>query len=317
MNNQSSVTSNAFPLRLKYPEEGYNKVLIASLHEGSPLLTWSKKVAQWNSKLNGFCYLKRFTRRSRAIIANVLGPFPEGQKVRQFAAFEHSNANHLHIDATGPQTYHYRWAHERSLGPAYLGRFDKAGHYGGKTYTPRQFALARSLGIKKYTPRQIALARGLGLPWASKPSDATNWRNHADPVHTPSTDNQQCFKCRKEGHIARYCPLKNRIKTEDAEYGRPAPTQNEPPTVLERLVHAVKKVADTEEQKERLFELIIKKGIFSVKELATLSRTLHLRAIYRFNSANKLELPTKIRSYKGTTTEPALVDSGAMENFVD
>jgi hypothetical protein len=40
-------------------------------------------------------------------------------------------------------------------------------------------------------------------------------------------------------------------------------------TVLERLVHAVKRVADTEEQKERLFELIIKKGIFSVKELAT------------------------------------------------
>ena len=46
MNNQSSVTSNAFPLCLKYPEEGYNKVLIASLYEGSPLLTWSKKVAQ-------------------------------------------------------------------------------------------------------------------------------------------------------------------------------------------------------------------------------------------------------------------------------
>jgi hypothetical protein len=86
---------------------------------------------------------------------------------------------------------------------------------------------------------------------------------------------------------------------------------------LERLVHAVKKVADSKEKKEQLFELIIKKGIFSVKELAALSRTLHLRAIYRFNSANKLELPTKIRSYKGTTIEPALVDSEAMENFVD
>jgi hypothetical protein len=115
----------------------------------------------------------------------------------------------------------------------------------------------------------------------------------------------------------RYCPLKNRIKTQDAEYGRPAPTQNKPPTVLERLVHTVKRVADSKEKKEQLFELIIKKGIFSVKELTTLSRTLHLCAVYRFNSANKLELPTKIRSYKGTTTEPALVDSGAMENFID
>ena len=37
MNNQSSITNNAFPLRLKYPEEGYNKVLIASLYEGSPV----------------------------------------------------------------------------------------------------------------------------------------------------------------------------------------------------------------------------------------------------------------------------------------
>jgi hypothetical protein len=121
MNNQHSITSTAFPLHLKYPEEGYNKVLIASLHEGSPLLTWSKKVAQWNSKLNGFCYLKCFTHRSCAIITNILGPLSEGQKVCQFAAFEHSITNNLHIDTTGPQTYHYRWAHERPLGPTYLG----------------------------------------------------------------------------------------------------------------------------------------------------------------------------------------------------
>jgi hypothetical protein len=217
----------------------------ASLHKGSPLLMWSKKVAQWNSKLNGFCYLKRFTHRSCAIIANVLGPFPERQKIRQFAAFEHTDTSHLHIDTTGPRTYHYRWAHECSLGPVYLGRFDKAGHYGGKTYTPRQFALARSLGIKKYTPRQIALAKGLGLPWAIKPSDTKNWRDHAEPVHT-LTPGRECFKCNKEGHITHYCPLKNKIKTEGAEYGRLAPTQNEPPTVLERLVHAVKKVANTD-----------------------------------------------------------------------
>jgi hypothetical protein len=86
---------------------------------------------------------------------------------------------------------------------------------------------------------------------------------------------------------------------------------------LERLVYAIKKVADSEEKKEQLFELIIKKGIFSVKELTTLSRTLHLHAVYRFNSANKLELPTKIHLYKGTTMEPALVNSGAIENFID
>jgi hypothetical protein len=41
-----------------------------------------------------------------AIIANILEPFPEGQKVCQFAAFKHTNTQHLHIDATGPQTYY-------------------------------------------------------------------------------------------------------------------------------------------------------------------------------------------------------------------
>jgi hypothetical protein len=107
-----------------------------------------------------------------------------------------------------------------------------------------------------------------------------------EPLHTLTTGHE-CFKSNKEGHIARYCPLKNRIKTQDAKYGRLAPTQNEPPTVLERLVYAIKKVADSEEKKEQLFELIIKKGIFSVKELAALSRTLHLHAVYHFNSANK------------------------------
>jgi hypothetical protein len=81
MNNQHSITRTTFPLHLKYLEKGYNKVLITSLYEGSPLLMWSKKVAQWNSKLNGFCYLKHFICCSCAIITNILGPFPKGQKV--------------------------------------------------------------------------------------------------------------------------------------------------------------------------------------------------------------------------------------------
>ena len=103
----SSPIDHAFPLHLKYPEEGYNKVLIDSLYEGSLLLIWSKKVTQWNSKLNGFCYLKRFMHHSHAIIANVLEPFPKGQKVCQFMAFEHTNTQHLYTDTTGPCTYHY------------------------------------------------------------------------------------------------------------------------------------------------------------------------------------------------------------------
>jgi hypothetical protein len=39
--------------------------------------------------------------------------------------------------------------------------------------------------------------------------------------------------------------------------------------------------------------------------------------VYQFNSSNKLELSISIHSFKGTAEEIALVDSGAMENFID
>jgi hypothetical protein len=39
--------------------------------------------------------------------------------------------------------------------------------------------------------------------------------------------------------------------------------------------------------------------------------------VYRFNNSNKLELPISIHSFKGTAEEIALVDSGAMENFIN
>ena len=81
----------AFPLKLRYPDSGYHQILITSLNEQSPLLKWSKKVAQWNSKLNGFCYLKLFTRISRATIANVLGPFPSGKQLKHFTSFCHTS----------------------------------------------------------------------------------------------------------------------------------------------------------------------------------------------------------------------------------
>jgi hypothetical protein len=262
-----SPIDHAFPLRLRYPEEGYNKVLIESLYEGSPLLTWSKKVAQWNSKLNGFCYLKRFTRKSRAIIANVLGPFPEGQKVCQFAAYEHTNTQHLYTDTTGPRTYHYRWAHERALGPSYLGRFDKHGHYSGK----------------EYTPRQIALAKALGLKWAVKlkPSDATNWRT----CHNGS-----------------------------AEYGRPAPTNE--PTTLEGLIKDTKYVLAKVGNKEKYLDALIKERLCSGAHLAIIAGALHIRTLLIFKG-NRLDIPVRYHSFKGTQEHLALVDSGAMETFMD
>jgi hypothetical protein len=267
-----SPIDHAFPLRLKYPEEGYNKVLVESLYEGSPLLIWSKKVAQWNSKLNGFCYLKRFTCKSQAIIANILGPFPEGQKVRQFVAFEHTDTQRLYTDTTGPCIYHYQWAHECALGPLYLGCFNKHGHYGGR----------------EYTPRQIALAKALKLKWALKlkPSDTTNWRT----CHNGS-----------------------------AEYGRLAPTQINAtfePMTLESLIKDTKCILAKEGNKEKYFDALIKEGLCSGTQLAILAGTLHIRMLFIFQG-NRWEIPVQYHSFNGTQEHLALVDSGAMENFMD
>jgi len=95
-------------------------------------------------------------------------------------AFEHTNAQHLHINTTSPWTYHYQWAHKHPLGPSYLGGFDKNSCYSGKQYSIKQVAYMKHLGLKlKYTPHQLALTRALGLKWAfetpTKPSNSLNW----------------------------------------------------------------------------------------------------------------------------------------------
>ncbi len=50
--------------------------------------------------------------------------------------------------------------------------------------------------------------------------------------------------------------------------------------------------------------------------LAILAATLCLKTIY-IMKGNKCELPIPLESFKGTTNEKALVDSGATENFIN
>jgi hypothetical protein len=46
MFNPTILAQKAFPLHLKYPEEGYHKVLLTSLYNDKvPIYKWSKKVA--------------------------------------------------------------------------------------------------------------------------------------------------------------------------------------------------------------------------------------------------------------------------------
>ena len=81
-------------------------------------------------------YLKHFKHKYRAIIANILGPFPKGLEVHKFAAFKHSNAKDILVNTTGPHIYHYQWTHKHALSPFYNGRFDYIGHYDGKNLHP-------------------------------------------------------------------------------------------------------------------------------------------------------------------------------------
>jgi hypothetical protein len=130
--------------------------------------------------------------------------------------------------------------------------------------------------------------RALKLKWALKlkPSDATNW-----------------------------CTRHNG----SAEYGRPAPTQINAtlePTILDGLMRDLKEILATEGNKEKYLDALIKEGIYSGAQLAIMAGTLHIRTLFIFRG-NKLEIPVWYHSFKGTQEHLALVDSGAMENFMD
>jgi hypothetical protein len=179
---------------LPYADKGYHQILATSLFKGTPLVKWSKKVAQWNSKLNGFCYLKQFMRRSRATIANCLGPFPKGSEIHSFAAFKHSNASNIITENTGPRTYHYRWKHKRTLGPQYLGRPDYQGHYEGISLDTlrEQRILKERLGLK-------------ASEWAPAPCPEENPAWPRFPVVELEDAQISCHRCRTPGHKATHC----------------------------------------------------------------------------------------------------------------
>ena len=294
------MSTTAFPLRLPYADKGYHQILATSLFEGTPLVKWSKKVAQWNSKLNGFCYLKQFTRHSRATIANCLGPFPEGSEIQEFMAFKHNNAKDIITDTTGPRTYHHRWEHERALGPQYLGCLDPHGLYGGSLQGgPDRRRLREALGLQNGT-LHLELARTRRTITSPSPDDTEpacrrcGTSGHTTPLcpkklskitqeerdaliaiggctrcrqvgHTVEgcPKGQACFGCGQEGHKRTDCPNRNG----PAEYGRPAPTQAKNATPkeskkdrIEELIHETAAILTTQRAKQQYFDLLIRKG---------------------------------------------------------
>jgi len=77
-------------------------------------------------------------------------------------------------------------------------------------------------------------------------------------------DTGGCFRCQKKGHISKYCPTR-----QNAEYGRPAPTQNTHSGITEELeskkelkdiLAEVKAFLSMEENKQSFYDGLIESG---------------------------------------------------------
>jgi hypothetical protein len=78
----------------------------------------------------------------------------------------------------------------------------------------------------------------------------------------------------------------------------------------------LKEVLTKEGNREKYLDALIENGLYSGTQLATLAGTLHVRTLFIFKG-NWLNVPVEFHSFKGTQEHLALVDSGAMENFMD
>jgi hypothetical protein len=78
----------------------------------------------------------------------------------------------------------------------------------------------------------------------------------------------------------------------------------------------LKEFLKVEENREKCLNTLVKEGLYSGPQLAILAGTLHIRTFFIFKG-NQLEIPIKFHLFKGIKEQLALVDSRAIENFMD
>jgi hypothetical protein len=129
---------------------------------------------------------------------------------------------------------------------------------------------------KKPSPQALALAKRLGVrshannrdPNAMDVDSGNFNRGGFTPLSAEEKqklrDTGGCFRCQKKGHISKYCPTR-----QNAEYGRPAPTQNahsgiteepESKKELRDVLAEEKTFLSTEENKQSFYDGLIESG---------------------------------------------------------
>jgi hypothetical protein len=129
-----------------------------------------------------------------------------------------------------------------------------------KKPSPQALALAKRLGVRSHGNNRDPNAMDV---------DSGNF-NHGGFTPLSAEEKQKlrntggCFRCQKKGHISKYCPTR-----QNAEYGRPAPTQNarsgiteEPESKkgLKDVLAEVKAFLSTEENKQSFYDRLIESG---------------------------------------------------------
>jgi hypothetical protein len=72
-----------------------------------------------------------------------------------------------------------------------------------------------------------------------------------------------------------------------------------------------------DKEKQKFLDLIVKKGLVTTTQVKELATAMKIHGGIYLMMAKKLEIPITLKIFKGTTTEEALLDSRATENFID